>query len=393
MKSNAGDIPGLIQSRYPALDGLRGAATLAVFGLHFGWMVLGYNWLSCGWAGVDFFFVLSGFLITGGLADTLETSGALKRFYARRALRIFPLFYTFWIVVFVLCALHLLQFNSGLLRWPLYIANLVAPQHMMYLRAISRLRLVHSSYSLEINHFWSLCVEEQFYLAWPLVLLLVRGRAQRMVLCVAGVALSLTARCLFWSYAPFDWSHSFWAYRETYLRLDGLLLGSFVALLIRGKGISSAAYRNLRLGLFSVPALLIAAYSIHAYRSASARNVPFVVDLGSHWMVTFALTIIPLLATGILLFCLTPENPISRALQWRPLRALGTISYGFYILHDLPEPIFIQLYPALHARHLALLAAIAWFCIVCGLAWLSFRYLETPFLRLKDRYKRHTATS
>jgi peptidoglycan/LPS O-acetylase OafA/YrhL len=383
MKSIAGDIPGLLQSRYPALDGLRGAATLAVFGLHFGYMVLGYNWLSFGWAGVDFFFVLSGFLITGGLADTLEGSGALQRFYARRALRIFPLFYAFWLGAFLLCALHLLQFNSGLIRWPLYIANLVEPQHMMYLRAISRLRLEHSSYSLEINHFWSLCVEEQFYLAWPLVLLLVRGRMPRMALCLLGVALSLTARCLFWAYAPFEWSHSFWAYRETYLRLDGLLLGSFVALLIRGKGLSPASYRKLRLSLLAIPALLIAAYSIHAYRQA----VPFVLDLGSHWMVTFALTVIPLLATGTLLFCLKPDNPISRALQWRPLRALGTISYGFYILHDLPEPIFIQLYPALHARHLALLAVLAWFCIACGLAWLSFRYLETPFLRLKHRFE------
>jgi peptidoglycan/LPS O-acetylase OafA/YrhL len=377
----------LIQTRYPALDGLRGAATLAVFCYHFGAMVLGYPWLSFGWAGVDFFFVLSGFLITGGLADTLEHAGALRRFYAKRALRIVPLYYAFWLIVFALCGLHLFRFNSGFVRWPLYIANLTAPGRLAYLWNLSRLHIVHSSFSLEINHFWSLCVEEQFYLAWPLILLLVRGRTARMALCLAGVALSLTARCLFWSHAPFDWSHTTWAYRETYLRLDGLLLGSFIALLIRGNGISPASFRKLRLILLLVPAMLIAAYSIHAYRYSVAARIPFVADLSSHWMITFALTLVPLLGTGVLLFCLTPGNPISRALQFQPLRALGTISYGFYIFHDLPQPIFIQLYPALHARHLALLAVIAWFCVVYALAWLSYHYFETPFLRLKDRIK------
>jgi peptidoglycan/LPS O-acetylase OafA/YrhL len=388
MSSVLSDKPGphwLIQSRYPALDGLRGAATFAVFCVHFGFMVLGYNWLSFGWAGVDFFFVLSGFLITGGLVDTLEGTHALRRFYAKRALRIFPLFYTFWFVVFVFCGLHVFRFNSGFVRWPLYIANLVQPEHMMYLRAISRLRMVHSSFSLEIDHFWSLCVEEQFYLAWPLVLMLVRGRTPRMAVCLTGVALSLTARCLFWSYAPLHLSHSFWTYHETYLRLDGLLLGSFIALLIRGKGISPAAFNKLRIILLAVPAALIAAYSIHAYRYAAAAQIPFALDLSSHWMVTFALTLVPLLASGVLLFCLTPGNAINQALQWQPLRALGTISYGFYIFHDLPQPIFIQLYPALHARHLALLAVVAWFILVYALASLSYRYFETPFLRLKQR--------
>ena len=102
------------------------------------------------------------------------------------------------------------------------------------------------------------------------------------------------------------------------------------------------------------------------------------------------MTLIPLFAAGVLLLCLTEDNLISRILTFRPLRALGGISYGFYIIHDLPQLILAKAYPKLHAWHIANLVIIMWFLITWGLAWLSFRYFETPFLRLKDRLGTHT---
>jgi peptidoglycan/LPS O-acetylase OafA/YrhL len=365
---------------------------LLVFCIHFGSQVLGYHWLSFGWVGVDIFFVLSGFLITGTLEDTLGKSGALKIFYIKRTLRIFPLYFGFWFVV-LLCfwPLHALSFQPGLWRWLLYIGNLVRPSHLAEIWSIARLFFVHHGkvWPVDINHFWSLCVEEQFYMVWPFLLLLLRNRRLRMAACLLGVSASLAARVYLWNYGPKALSHSEWAYHQTYLRVDGLLLGAFVALLIRGEGLTPANFVRLRSVLLFVPALIVVAYALIAYRHTHRYGLPFTADLTSHWTVTLGMTVIPILATGTLLFCLTDNNPISHALCFRPLQALGGISYGFYVVHGLPQAIFIRSYPALHTHHLAILAVLAWFGVSCGIASLSFRYFEMPFLRLKDRLAPH----
>ena len=177
------------------------------------------------------------------------------------------------------------------------------------------------------------------------------------------------------------------------------MLGAFISLLMRGKGVSDVAIRQLRALLLLVPGLVILAYTIYAYEYTKSNNLPFVADLSSRWTVTFGTTIIPLFATGVLLYCIENGNPISRAFRFGPLRALGKVSYGFYILHDLPQHIFIARYPQLHAHHLALITTVVWFLVSLGLARLSFIYFEMPFLRIKDRlvlparFKRLPATS
>ncbi len=127
-----------------------------------------------GWMGVDLFFVLSGFLITGILLDTRELPGYFKNFYVRRALRIFPLYYTMLAVLFLLTPWLHLQWHTGHIAYLFYAGNIaynLNPDLAQVRPAVSFL------------HLWSLAVEEQFYLIWPLVVLMVSSRRRLAWIC------------------------------------------------------------------------------------------------------------------------------------------------------------------------------------------------------------------
>src|ERR1700744_4617103 len=101
---------------YPALDGLRALAFLMVFATH-------YEGMPWGWSGVDVFFVISGFLITGILLDTRDDRYRVRNFYARRSLRIFPLYYGVFLLLLLLTPFLHLNWSAGWLAWPLYVGN------------------------------------------------------------------------------------------------------------------------------------------------------------------------------------------------------------------------------------------------------------------------------
>src|ERR1700760_1369307 len=156
----------------PALDGLRAFAVLAVLLVHFPWMPTPrlallerlHLWpiLRYGWVGVDLFFVISGFLITGILLDSKHTASYFRNFFARRALRIWPLYYAVLVFVFILCT-FLRPHGTGaeILKWGwpyyiLYLQNFVFSDNGVPLLGVT----------------WSLAVEEQFYITWPFIVLL-----------------------------------------------------------------------------------------------------------------------------------------------------------------------------------------------------------------------------
>ena len=222
--------------RVPVLDGIRGIAVLLVMIFHF-WIVAfsGGNLLweriyddvaGMGWIGVDLFFVLSGFLITGILYDSRDSLHYFRVFYGRRTVRIFPLYYAalaifFLVGPFVLARVYrpaLADMQSGaivkLFAWT-YLLN-------WYEGFKGWGAVAHP-----LQHFWSLSVEEQFYLIWPFLILKLERR-RMMGVCIGLMMLALTLRAaLYWLHFPFA------AYTWTICRADSLAIGALVALAAR----------------------------------------------------------------------------------------------------------------------------------------------------------------
>jgi peptidoglycan/LPS O-acetylase OafA/YrhL len=179
----------------PALDGVRGLAILLVLLYHFvaqttatNRLEAAVNWaLGYGFLGVDLFFVLSGFLITGILYDSRADPGYFRTFYMRRVLRIFPLYYAVLAVVFF--GVSLLPALRGS-----EIAGLREHQAWAWLYGINVYLSIQGGWVLSyIEHFWSLAVEEHFYFIWPLVVWLLGARPRLLM----GTALGLAAASLF----------------------------------------------------------------------------------------------------------------------------------------------------------------------------------------------------
>jgi peptidoglycan/LPS O-acetylase OafA/YrhL len=153
---------------YPSLDGLRAVSFLAVFCWH-------YLAVPYGWAGVDVFFVLSGFLITGILYDSQDAPHRVRNFYIRRTLRIFPLYYGVLLAILLLTPWMRWAWSWQWIAWPLYLGNFLRflYPHMdnRFVSAFADAQLISKArpgLTLYLGHFWTLCVEEQFYLVWHL---------------------------------------------------------------------------------------------------------------------------------------------------------------------------------------------------------------------------------
>jgi peptidoglycan/LPS O-acetylase OafA/YrhL len=156
---------------YVGLDGIRAIAIILVFTVHY----MGFRTRFIGWTGVLVFFVLSGFLITGILYDNRSEPNRFRNFYVRRTLRIFPLFYFAWILLAAAALFLGTRWRPIQFLWLAYLGNYARfiagsqlPDHIFTLKG-PRL-------PLEIGHFWSLAVEEQFYLIWPLIVFRLRER-------------------------------------------------------------------------------------------------------------------------------------------------------------------------------------------------------------------------
>jgi len=311
-------ISGAVRGTMHGLDGLRGLAIGGVLAAHFlnAWpgqttvdrAVIGA--LGLGWAGVDLFFVLSGLLITGILVDTLGAEGWWSSFLARRALRIFPLY---WLA---LALFGLLGPAAGLIdpwtfgRWGwwywAYLGNWAFPFQQVI---------------PPLSHFWSLGVEEQFYLAWPAVVLWARGRRLGQV-ALALFLLGPALRAVI-VYAT-DWPPGS-AYRVTPGRVDQLALGALLAVLLRsprGRAFLRRAWGPAAAaGPLGFVALGLAQDAFDMHRPA--------LEIWSH-------TLLGLAFGGLVAGTVCTEAtaaPLQRLLEARPLQALGRYSYGIYVIH------------------------------------------------------------
>src|SRR5579875_150007 len=373
---------------YPALDGLRALAFLMVFGQH-------YLSLAWGWTGVNVFFVLSGFLITGILFDSRDDPFRVRNFYVRRTLRIFPLYYGVFAGLVLLGPVMHWRWDRVWLLWPLYLGNFLRfvspaaliPKSSLELAADAHLTsLALPRTELYLGHLWSLCVEEQFYLLWPWVVFLVRKRRTLLWICAAAVVAGPLLRLWLQQAAPPWMLQGELLYRFTPAQADALLLGGLVALLWRGASrerMVVVARAGAALGTLSVAAYLLLV--VHGWRMAPAQY--------PSWLFTGGLVFADLYAASVMVCALHPGGWIYAVLHTKPLRWVGRLSYGAYVFHDLFHGLYVHV--VAHApggrftvpgpqrdEATALLALPS----TLLLAWLSFRLYESPFLNLKERW-------
>ena len=364
---------------YPALDGLRTVAFFMVFLHH-------YVALPWGWAGVDLFFVLSGFLITGILYDTRDDRHRVQNFYVRRTLRIFPLYYGIMLLLALLWPLVHWEHGWAWLLWPTYLGNFLELFPMPLGSLAQRqadfqlLGTLHGHpIVLYLGHFWSLCVEEQFYLLWPWMVFWIRDRRKLLWFCLSSIPVGLAIRIAASHLLPLWMLSQGVLAHLTPFRLDDLLIGGLVALLLRGP----AREMTLRVARWILPFVLVLAlvWEVHspARRVWSAYAYP-------HWVITWGLSGLALLSSLILLNALQTGTWVYRVLSLSPLRWAGRLSYGAYVFHDLLHVFYFWVARALTPRHPKPLAVLLGLSTTYLLAWLSFRYFETPFLNRKERW-------
>jgi peptidoglycan/LPS O-acetylase OafA/YrhL len=372
---------------YPALDGLRAFAILLVFAQHY-FLTFYKPYLQWGWTGVDIFFVLSGFLITGILFDTRNDAHRFRVFYIRRSLRIFPLYYGIFAVVLLLTPVLHWAWSSVWVLWPIYLGNYdrFLNVHAFFLNhgLIDNLFSPVAGYAIYFGHFWSLCVEEQFYLVWPFVVFLLRDRVRLRNLCVAVVILMPFIRLIVGHFLSQELLDAGIFYRATPFRVDALLLGGLIALELRGP--NAERLRRLAAPIFisaSITCLLAWGFAVGVlHQSVSAGET-------TPWIATFGFTLVDFIAAGALLLTLQPGNIFYRVFTIKPLRRLGQISYGFYVFHDIPHVFYDSLARTVLGSntqhiHIPVAMLIAFICTT-ALSLLSFRLFEAPFLRLKNR--------
>jgi peptidoglycan/LPS O-acetylase OafA/YrhL len=362
----------------PELDGIRGVAIALVLAFHFGFAASGEvkglvsALTGFGWAGVDLFFVLSGFLITGILLDSRGSRNYFASFYARRALRIFPIYYLFLVAWFGVAPLVSAQAAHdrahGLWYW-LYIQNW-SPGTAHEVNWLS--------------HTWSLAIEEQFYLLWPIVVF----RAGPAVLAVVALLLSVLAllfRLWLVHMSSLPWEM---AYRLTPSRLDALALGAFVASAMRMPALQSALRRGLTLGGFvtgsAVLLLSTANGGWHISHPVTATVGHTVLACG------FALMIFAVADTT------GSSGLLQRVLRAPSLRFLGRYSYAIYLFHwpiaatliDPPRVLSVQLGFVRPSSLVGWVLVAAVGTLIAGLlALISWHVVEKHFLALKERWR------
>jgi peptidoglycan/LPS O-acetylase OafA/YrhL len=318
--------------------------------------------------GVDLFFVLSGFLITGILIDTVNFPRYFRNFYIRRMLRIFPLFYGVFLLLAVLTPLLQLQWQRGHLAYLFYCQNIAL--------AFNR-KLVDVAPAVYIGPFWSLAVEEQYYLLWPLLIWLIRDRQKIMRVCLALITFSILLRVILTSLLP-NQIALYLIYWELPTHWDGLLLGSWLVLAM-GRWPVMELWRKTRwLAVLAVVILM----GVGVY----ARTFDFRVPA----METVGFAAIPIVFSSLILRCFVPGSMECRLFSWGFLRFMGRYSYGIYVYQVLFWPIMILglhwLGDHLHSRMAGDFAyLVLWFWGTVATAVLSYKFLESPFLRMKER--------
>ena len=357
---------------YPGLDGVRGVAVALVFAVHY---IPRY---TIGWMGVMIFFVLSGFLITGGLYDSRHEKHRFRNFYLRRTLRIFPLFYFIWFCVLIGALFLHEQWRPMLALWPIYLGNYV--RFLAGTTDVDHIFTRFPWFVIQIGHFWSLAVEEQFYLLWPLVVFKVSNRQTLVRICGAVMIGALLLRAILVLTLPHSILQMEFLYRMTFSQADAFLFGGLLALLMRGPEKTAILRSGPWLFWGALTALVVACW-LNGPGQYLVNVIP-----STPWMSTYGFTLVDLTSGGLILCALRPGNLLFRAITLAPLRFLGKVSYGFYVYHLLALPLLVDFAMISPWHSMMVLWWCADFMVIFVISAISYDVLELPFLRLKDRF-------
>lgn len=357
--------PAKQDGRIPSLDGLRGVAILLVIVAHATPSIRRYvpqgllDYAGNGALGVNIFFVLSGFLIYNLSVREIDRTGAFdwRQFYIRRVLRIFPCFYLYIATVTVLVLLGILSLTP---QW-----LLAAASFSLNYRHLWDTQPINDDYFV-IGHYWTLTLEEQFYLTWPLLMLLFARRKLLPVLaCI--VVLAPVLRVVVYFASPISRGQLMMMFHTGF---DAIAAG-----VLLGEVFRRAAWRSRLEALSARPLVL-----------ASALLTLFVVSptLGFHFRGAYNVTIGRTLDLACICLLITAavthrHTLLFSVLNWKPLAFIGVLSYSLYVWNNL------FLYPdgpwTLHQFPYNLVALFA-------VAMLCHYLVERPFLRLKGRFSR-----
>jgi peptidoglycan/LPS O-acetylase OafA/YrhL len=401
MKEKSSTVSG---GHIAALDGLRGLAILAVLIFHFAPYVAGTNpvlfavnnWRVSAWCGVDLFFVLSGFLITGILLDAKTSAHYFRNFYARRTLRIFPLYFGV-----LLAAWALAQVTGTALSESVHDRELADQPFWLWTYCTNIAVALKGNWTLtfhglSVSHFWSLAVEEHFYLLWPVVVLVLRPRGLAIACCLAIVgAVLLRTVLIAHGAAPLT------VYVLTPCRLDALALGGLLALMARQSDL--AGYRKHASWLALATGVLMAAiFAIGGgdLLTASFRGQTPLVRAAQVFGATVGYTLLAVCFGSVLVLAVSsPTGWVACGCNSAILRFLGKYSYGLYVYHDALDPLFDRWFPRADIAALVHSITLAGFLVMlfkCSLAIAvavaSWHLFEKSVLRWKKYFEYREAS-
>ncbi|HEY5924732.1 MAG TPA: acyltransferase family protein [Kofleriaceae bacterium] len=353
--------PSLAKGFIVELDGLRGLAILLVM-VHRFWPRTGVGVAAdvagAGWIGVDLFFVISGFLIAGILLDTRGEAGYFRNFYARRALRIFPLYYLFVIGVFVAFAGNpSFREGAGSPLWYLFhLGNVPEGLH-------------GNPVPYWLAPTWSLAIEEQFYLTFPLLVYFL----DRRKLTIALVAMIVAAPLIRIATMTAMPDHERVQYLFTLCRIDTIAVGCLLAVLVRAVDVERWRTRAMAVAFCAVPGVVVLAVA-----SGLDRTSPFDRVFGYSLVAVGCASVVALVV-------LARGHRSTAPLRWAPITYFGKLCFGLYLLHR-PADTIVSAAAARVGfdRHLWLMPVKI--LVAVALATISWRLIEQPFMRLKDRF-------
>ena len=368
------------EHRVPELDGIRAIAIWMVLLAHalFGFAnapgalaflpVPALQILSHGWLGVDLFFLLSGFLITGILMNAKSRPHYFRNFYIRRVLRIMPLYFT------VIIVWSFFYTNAG----SYFLLSSVFGANLSY--------LLHVPEPHGPGVLWSLAVEEHFYLVWPLIVLVLSRRS----LLLVSAAIFASMPLLRGIFAARGMNPDV-IYMLSWFRFDGLAAGAMMAIWANSPLFSARSARRIAVFLIVFVTVL------------SVAGARYGIN-GTHTVASVALryTQTYLVFDALFVLVVAYRDTIWTApLRWRFMQLTGALSYCLYLIHlsigDGYEYL-VRAYGIVPADRFGASGAVIVRTAVMvvasfGLAWLSRRYLEEPFLNLKDRFTRRRPTA